>query len=504
MNTQKPLLVAIFLILASLACYSDSPLWLGGELTPPAPTITPLPVPQTDQVNLATNDLALVPEAAVGASFRFDLTTVPEPLAPDLSNKSPQSCSKNSVVRILYSGLDEQGIVYHLVDCSGVAGWTPEFNLLGPITIRVNDRALTTAAGVNESNRYVVELSDPPYEEGGALRQQADCRVNDTVQVVDIKGLASGEIYYKIRCTNPINPVTPNIGWVLSDGLFGPVRFQNGEVGLVPRETETINLTELADEGEVVASCAANELVTITDTPVQRLGDELFYEMTCEAGTGWANQTVLVGPVPYAIGEQVLITAPGVTNSAEVFTTVATAPDTETAPTTLEDEPEALPMANLTANPEPLLLDNAIGACDDATVTMISDLAGIGDAVYAEVTCNDVTGWLDVQRLYGTVEYTLGDTVSLGETALIGFSQRGIFLSIELFDIEGSSGGSSVIAGECVFDFDTNTPIDAQLVDVGYYRSSTGQIVGVFYRAQCQAEDGSTVEGWINQDRIGE
>jgi hypothetical protein len=61
-----------------------------------------------------------------------------------------------------------------------------------------------------------------------------------------------------------------------------------------------------------------------------------------------------------------------------------------------------------------------------------------------------------------------------------------------------------VVAGECAIDFDTMTPIDAELTDVGYYRSSTGSIVGVFYRAVCTNRNGERVEGWINQDRIGE
>jgi hypothetical protein len=73
-----------------------------------------------------------------------------------------------------------------------------------------------------------------------------------------------------------------------------------------------------------------------------------------------------------------------------------------------------------------------------------------------------------------------------------------------LFDIEGSGGGSDVIAGDCAISFETLEPIEAILKDIGYYRSSTGNIVGVFYRAACQDKDGNTIEGWINQDRIGE
>ena len=244
--------------------------------------------------------------------------------------------------------------------------------------------------------------------------------------------------------------------------------------------------------------------------PVEKIGDDLFYELECADGVGWANQIFFVGPIPLEVGTDVLITAPGVTNSTEARTesaddTEETAPEGEIEGTAVDaDDSQLAEVVPLTTNPEPLTLDNQAAECRDATVTTIDDYTGAGDVLYAQVECDGVMGWLDSTTLFGPVEYAVGDTVSLGEKALIGFNLRGIFLSISLFDIEGPSGGSSVVAGECAFDFDELTPVDAQLMDVGYYRSSTGNIVGVFYRAACSNPDGELIEGWINQDRIGE
>ena len=86
-----------------------------------------------------------------------------------------------------------------------------------------------------------------------------------------------------------------------------------------------------------------------------------------------------------------------------------------------------IPSVPLTENPEPLTLDNQIGACEDATVTNVLDYSGLDGVLYAQVECDEVTGWLERDVLYGTVEYNVGDTVLLGEDALIGFGQQGIF-----------------------------------------------------------------------------
>jgi len=503
----KPLLVCMLLTLAALACYSDSPFY-PYELTPAPPTATPAPTPQAGQARLAVGDLAFSPTSVTEAAFRLELTRYPEPLRSDLSNKAPQPCSQNAVVEVLYSGVHLSGAVYHLIDCNGAVGWAHEDSLLGPVQIVTNNRALTNETGLDENRVFKIEVSDPPFRENDPFRQRLDCRLNDTVDVVAMIGFSTGELYYKIRCPNPLNPAIANLGWVVENALFGPVRFRNGEKGIVAEEADQIALRTEPDGGDVVATCERGQTIQITDTPVVRLGDELFYEVTCAQGIGWANQDFLVGPLPYEEGTRVLVTAPGVQNSAATQAPIA--PDPETPPEQLSDEqaaePESAPLryvAPLTNTPgAALVAEQIVGECADATITTIQDFAGVDGEVYALVECEGVVGWLDQTVLYGRVGYAVGDTVLLAESALLGFNQRGIYLSIELFDIEGPSGGASVIAGECAFDFDTFTPIPAELLDVGYYRSSTGNVVGVFYRAACQDKDGQRIEGWINQRRI--
>ncbi|MFP4321537.1 MAG: hypothetical protein ACLFTK_03710 [Anaerolineales bacterium] len=499
---RRVTLVLSLLLLASLACYSDSPLW-PYELTPAPATSTPLPFPDEADLTLNIGDRAYTPTT-------LRMTTLPEPLRPDLSNKSPQSCTQDSVVEVLYSGITPTNEIYHLVDCGGVVGWTLQGNLIGPVAIEVGDRALTTAAGADESGNFKIEASDPPYREDDPFRQRFDCRVGDTVEVLALTGLASGELYYRVQCPNPFNPVQPNVGWAAAETLFGPVRFQNGERGLVTLDVDALPLTETPAGDATIATCQPDEQVLITDTPAERIEDTLYYEITCEDGTGWASQEFMVGPLPFVFGERVMITVPGVRNSAETAGELAPPDAADATQPVLAESPTPLPPAAppeviLTNQPGPPLPAAQVGTCADASVTTIQDFAGVEGELYAEITCQDATGWVPTDVLFGPVEYMLDETVQLGQNAVIGFSQRGLFLSRNIFDIEGPSGGSNVIAGACAFDLATPSaePANAELLDIGYYRSATGEVVGVFYRAQCENADGETIQGWINQDRIG-
>jgi hypothetical protein len=511
---RKVFLGLFALLFSALACYSDSPLW-PNELTPIPPTVTPLPTPLPDQTRFQYGDLAYVPASVTEAAFRLDLTRLPEPVKRDFSNTSPQACSQNTVVRILYSGIDPQGTIYQLVDCGGGVGWTPEERLLGPISLVTNDRVLTVEGGTDETGAFTIEVSDPPYREDDPFRQTATCPLDATVDIISMYGLSTGELYYKIRCDNPMNPIVPNIGWTTAAGLFGPVRFRNGETGIVPQEYETIELTSEAGGGDVVGTCESGDRVQISETPVQRLEDEFYYEIECAQETGWVEQSFLVGPVTVESGERVLVTVPGVSSSAEAsvpaeqatpeIVDVADAAVVEESATAEVDAVPDNPISlSLTTDPGPLTAENIAGECPDASITTIEQLAGVEGILYALVTCNEVQGWMESASLYSPVPYEVGETVMLGEKALLGFGTRGIYLSVRLFDIEGSSGGKEVIAGECAFDFENRTPVEAELVDIGYYRSSTGDVVGVFYRATCLDRDGNQIEGWINQDRIGE
>jgi hypothetical protein len=322
------------------------------------------------------------------------------------------------------------------------------------------------------------------------------CKVGETVDVLAMSGFSTGELYYKIRCQDPFNPILQNVGWTPAEALFGPLRFRNGEQAIVAEEFERILLTESPTSPEAVAACERGEIVSVSATPAQRIEDDLFYEVTCADGTGWTNQTQLVGPLPFPLGSTLLLTTPGVTNSAEARARA-------TPPTEATAEPTPPLGVGLTETPTFLTPDNQSAFCPDASRVILKDYAGVEDTLYAQIDCDGALGWLPSAMLYGEARYAVGDEVLLGEQAVIGFNQRGIYLAVNLFDIEGPSGGSSVIAGECAFDFEAQTPVPVTLTDIGYYRASTGEVVGVFYRVACQDATGRTVEGWMNQKRIG-
>lgn len=486
-------LIFTLLLLMTLACYSDSPLW-PYELTPAPPTVTPLPPAPAGTSRFEVGDLAWLPKTVSAQGFRADLTTYPE--SANVDNRV--ACTQDSLLRILYTGQNtDDGMIYHLVDCNRQVGWILEQGILGPITIQVNDRALTLET--DTPNSFKVEAADPPYDLTNNFRPQYDCKVNDTVDVIGMTGFSTGELYYKIRCTNPFNPVAPNIGWTTPDKLFGPVRFRNGESGIVPNDVSEIELTPEAGGDEASATCATGERVLITETPVQRIEDELFYEIQCGENTGWVNQNVLVGPVLFEQNDIVLVIAPPQTDAptpAEIATQEATAEVTEEAPQ--ETVAQVVPLTT-----EPANIENIAGECMDGVLVEIQEIVGIEDNLYFNVLCGETEGWLSEEFTYGPAKYQIGETAQLGEPAVIGFNERGIYLSIEIKDIEGSSGGSSVIAGECAYDLLAAEPIEAEILDVSYLRNSLLQVSGIFYRIACSDKAGNTVEGWINQNRLG-
>jgi hypothetical protein len=387
-----------------------------------------------------------------------------------------------------------------------VVGWAAEANLLGPLQVLVGDRALTTEGGLDENGQYKIEASDPPYKADDPFRSKLDCKLDDTVDIIAMQGYITGELYYKVRCQHPFNPVGVNIGWTTAAGLFGPVRFRNGERGLVPQEVAQLTLLSEPQRGNTVVACEPGEVVEITDTPVQILegpaGPELYYEMRCDGGQGWANQNQVVGPLRYAIGERVLLTAPGVSNSAETGAPAeleaTPTPELTPAPTS---EPLPPPGVTLSQTPGFPTADNTAGFCPDASPLLIEALAGFEGEIYAQVTCEGAQGWLLVDHVFGPVNFALGETLLLGEGALLGFGEKGIYLSIRLFDIEGSSGGSRVIAGECAFDQNDPQAVPAQILDLGYYRNASGNVAGVFYQVECLSKEGQPIVGWMNQER---
>lgn len=508
MPPRRLLLLAGMLLCTALACYSDNSLGLF-RLTATPPLPTHIPAADSSQSALQPGDVAL----AVSASrLPLDLINRPEALRADLSNRAPQSCGHNTPVQVLYSGVAEDSSIYHLVDCNGIVGWASARDLLGPLPLLEGQRALTTEAGLNETGQFKIEANDPPYSEG-AFRQQFDCRLADTVDVIDITGFVTGELYYKIRCQNPMNPIAPSVGWTVPEALFGPVRFRNGEQGIVPQEVAEVLLRESPNADATAGRCQQGELVQITEAPVQRLEDELYYEVSCTEGSGWANQDNFLGPVYYPAGTRVMVAAPPTATlppdaaSAEVPPSDAPLAEATGTPATAEAPSPAPAQAlevPLTDAPEPFTAENQLGLCPDAALVNVEALAGVAEQLYAQVSCGDSVGWLNSDLLYGPARFALGESVLLDESAILGFNQQGIYLSVNVFDIQGPSGGSSVIAGECAFDSNSGEPVPARLEDASYYRDSMGEIVGIFYLATCTGIDGEPVTGWINQSRIGE
>lgn len=109
------------LLLAALACTSDSPEWLIPRTATPSPTATNPPLAEGAETAFDIGD-----GATVTGAFQVWLTRSPEPDAR--SNRVMAPCYQGTNVEVLEIATGSDGLVYYQVDCGtgAGAGWTTE------------------------------------------------------------------------------------------------------------------------------------------------------------------------------------------------------------------------------------------------------------------------------------------------------------------------------------------------------------------------------------------
>jgi hypothetical protein len=491
-----PMLVISILVLAATACYSDSAMW-PKELTQPPPSATFLPTPSSDNPSKFTPGSIVIARKLGGADsdFFLHLTDHPEPPLQNGQNAAG-ICDFNKEMEILYTGRKTDTEVYYLVNCSSSVGWTSEVTLVGPLKFLKNQSALTTTLDpkmLEITNGVFGIHNTEPTSPPSPLPPTVNCKVGEVVDILKVMAPDADNVWFNIRCS-------AGIGWVHQDRLFGPLVLPaTGGQGLVKPESGNIPLLTEYNSTETVGECPANSLVTTQS--VQQVGDQVYYQLTCGDLVGWTLQDPLV-EVQFLPDTLVVVSVP-VVETAETETTTGEGEGTgETLPDVdPEATPEAavIPTAPLTENAGPVGDDTAlVGECPTNTIVHINEVTYLENTFFYNVTCNDITGWLEGVNLLVEANFVVGDQVAITEAGNRGTgANEGFHLSVEPVNIQGHRG--TIGEGETPCMPNTLATINQFSVDVS---GEGGEVIRVYYQVTCQIADGSELIGWAEQSRL--
>lgn len=479
----KPMLVLAVLVLATLACYSDSPLW-PNELTPAPPSPTFIPTPGPDSTaRFDVGDLVIAPRRVTNPQPFLYLADYPEPVDNALKNRSG-TCLFDDELEILYAGHTSETAVYYLIACKGSVGWASEENLEGPIEIRKGQTALTLPIDANgnpiTTGMFGIHNTQPPVF-GPATVQ---CQVGEDVSVSAISVPEPEQIWYQVRCSG-------GIGWVESTRLFGPLVLPaHGGVGLVSPEVESITLTSAPGGGDVVSECPGDSIVV---TGGLELVDEIpYYLLSCNGEQGWTTQESL-NALPLLPNTLLLIEVPQL--DEEPVEGEEAVEDTE-APADEggeDNSEEAVLTAPITENPGNTSDDNpAVGQCANLSIVPILDVTVRNEQFFYQVNCNENTGWLSEFYALITADFQSDDVVAITEAGVVGTGDEAAFyLSEEPQTVAGARG----TIGAC--ELGTQATIN----DYTYLEQA--DILRVYYQITCRNRDtGEDLVGWALQSRL--
>jgi hypothetical protein len=478
----KPMLVLSVLVLAAMACYSDSTLW-PYDLTEPPPSPTFIPTPGSDSTaQYDVGDMVIAPRKLTNPQPFLYLADYPEPVNSTLSNRSG-TCLFDDELEVLYAGHKSETNIFYLVACKGSVGWTNEENLDGPIQIRKGQSALTLPIDANgnaiTNGMFGIHNTQPPV----ALPPTIQCEVGEDVSVSAISVPAEGEIWYQVRCSG-------GIGWVESTRLFGPLVLPgHGGVGLVSPEVESIPLAANAGGDEIVAECPGDSIVETKSLDL--VDDTAYYLLACDGQEGWATQETL-SQLPYVPGDLLLIEVPVLEEETAEGEVVEAEAEAE-APVEEGEGEVAEITAPITENPgNPSDENPEVGQCANLAIAPIQDATTRNALFFYQVTCGEQTGWLSEYFVLTTADFLSDDIVAITESGTVGTGDDAGFYVSEgpqtLAGSRGSIGACEVGTQAAINDYE-------YLDQAGFLR--------VYYQITCRnAETGEDLVGWVLQSRL--
>ncbi len=391
---------------------------------------------------------------------------------------------------------------WYLVECFGNVGWASEDRIAGPVLFSRGQSALTR--DISQNNTQI--LAGQPFGAFGgieppistALPPSTQCQVNEVVEIRNVSSVDQ-EIWYEIGCTS-------GTGWVRGFRLFGPLPLPaDGGNGIIRPEFETVDLTESPGpstaENPVVGTCASNQIIrTVGFDTVEGAEERVpYYRIACEDVTGWVEQDPLI-EIPYLLGTPTLVV--GVSRDSVQLEAPAEeegAEATEDEPvddTTAEEESDFLPVL-LAEEATIANADNTVGECPSGAIVTLEQVAGSPnfDAIFYQVTCEDINGWIEARFLPNRVIYEVGTVVYFTEENTNPVNpQQG-------FELDETPSQVAEAIGIC--------PLfaPAEVIDIAFEQRALASLgYRLYYQLRCinpeAEEDSQEVEGWVELERI--
>lgn len=390
---------------------------------------------------------------------------------------------------------------WYLIECSGTVGWASEDRIAGPVFFSSGQSALTRAIShmntpIGPGQPYQIYGGvEPPIST--ALPPSVTCQTSEVVEILSVSSLDQ-EIWYEINCSG-------GSGWVRAFRLFGPLPLPDqGGNGIIRAEfTDGVALTEnpgnVSVENAQVGTCAANQVITTIgfDTVETEADRAPFYQITCGDITGWVSQAPLI-EIPYQLQTPVIII--GEERTVELGTddteAEAEAEVDDTAPQ--EDEGTEEPDNNylpvpLADSPAIATSSNTIGECASGEIVRLEDVAGAEnlETIFYQVTCNEVTGWVEAQFIPNPVAFEPGINVYFTE------ANTAPLAPVQGFAIDEFPSQVSPEIGVC----ELYQP--AEVIGVQFELRALARLgFRLYYQLSCLNEDGEAIEGWVELERV--
>lgn len=445
---------------------------------------------------------------------------------------------------------------YYLIECSGTVGWATEARLAGPVNIVPGQSALTRNVGSRDNPLTdgapfgVAAGQSPPAPNSGPVFDDAaqQCLVGEVVDVESVFAYDSNtqdhQLWYLIACA-------AGRGWVAEDRLFGPLVLpETGGIGLISSEfPEGIDLTANAgsanDQNPIVGNCPTQQLIQTTEFSaiVGETENDLIphYHIQCgDELAGWTDQSVLL-EIPYTVGTSVMVIGPANIGDFEVSDI-----DTETETTDeqagteqtsgdsdqvddiddlvrnlrlayisgdielaeIEEEFRNIVVgqeafngdaseflsATLTVDPGLPFEGNVAGECPTGTIITLQDVGSSEGAIYYNIQCGDVVGWINNIYLPNIAQLNVESTVWFVSPSTRGSGDADEGFSLRL---EPKPNGKLLSDWQCAL----YQPVTVNRVVI-YQRALKSLGFSLYYDITCQDINSVQISGFVEQREI--
>jgi hypothetical protein len=397
-------------------------------------------------LNFAQGDLALTIAQSGTQMKMLDLVTF-QPMP--FSACQPGMITPVMAIEATDADADGKTEIYYQIDCpTGNRGWVTGADLLGPLEINVDDRALAIDP---EGTGGDYRLADSPGRLTSANAVEGTCPQGSILTAQEARPMGD-TVYYRVTCGDNVE------GWVDQDRFVGPLRYDEGQDTMIYVPSQFLFADQLP-EGAVIATPSSDDAAV-------------------SEGEAPAADTEPAADTQAAEGE-----AGG-----------------------RRDVVEYTPPLVLSANPGASADESGtVGECLSGTLAHVEEYQG-EETIYYRITCasttcteegvnadgeticnayENYTGWVQQSYLQGPVEFVPGDHTQFNDSsdaveadnegrmyARIARTQEGAF----------TLGRFTDYAGRCPIE----TGVD--VLDVAILKDSTRNSFTFYYEIQCTGE----------------